>query len=104
MERDAQLIQMVHDYAAQRQQQVTHGRESPELAALLVQKYGYGVVDAVQVLGDAQTAARVLQAVDAVVTAIDPQWGAHAQQRWARLGVTLVGLPGEAERSAEETP
>jgi hypothetical protein len=103
MDGDA-LIRMVHDYAAQRQQQVTHGRESPVLAALLVQKYGYGVVDAVKVLGDDHTATRVLQTVDAMVTAIDPQWGAHAQQRWARSRVTLVGLPGEAELSAEEAP
>jgi hypothetical protein len=39
-----------------------------------------------------------------VVTAIDPQWRAHAQQRWAWSGVTLVELPGEEEPSAEETP
>ena len=41
------LIQQVKDYANGRAKDVARGAETPRLAALLVQKYGRGVVDAI---------------------------------------------------------
>ncbi|TXI07686.1 MAG: hypothetical protein E6Q76_08210 [Rhizobium sp.] len=41
------LIQQIKQYAAGRASDVARGAETPRLAALLVQKYGHGAVNAV---------------------------------------------------------
>ena len=84
------LQQRLWAYAQNRQKDVHQGRETAELAALLVQKYGYGMVDtARELLGD-EVATPLLATVNAAVAALDPAWQQHARLRWAarpaRLG------------------
>lgn len=97
------LLALIADYAAGRRQDVARGRETPELAALLVQKYGYGLCAAVKVLCDETpgVAQAILAAIDAAVAALDPAWAEHARQRWAArpAGLTLAAggaAPGGA--------
>ncbi len=44
------LIRQVEEYAAGKIGDVARGSETPRLAALLMQKYGRGIVDAVAVV------------------------------------------------------
>lgn len=51
------------------------GGERPRLAALLVQKYGRGIVDAVTLLYDSSRAADpISRVVDEETAIIDPDW------------------------------
>jgi hypothetical protein len=84
------LQQHLWAYAQNQQKDVHRGLETDALAVLLVQKYGYGMVDtARELLGD-EVATPLLATVDAAVAALDPAWPQHARQRWAarpaRLG------------------
>lgn len=77
------LVQKVKDYASGRAQNVARGAETPRLAALLLQKYGSGVVDAVSVIYDTPRAAdQIYQVLDEETAKIDPQWREHDQERW----------------------
>lgn len=71
----------IQDFADGQAREVERNSESPHLAALLVQSYGYGIVHAIQVIyGEA--AAQVVQSeVDHHVNNIDHQWLDHAHQR-----------------------
>lgn len=45
------FVKQVKDYAKGKKHDVARGAESPRLAALLLQKYGLGIVDAVSLRG-----------------------------------------------------
>lgn len=78
------LVQQVKDYAAGRIKDVARGAETPRLAALLVQKYGRGVVDAVATIFDTPRAADTIsKVVDEETAKIDPLWREHDWERWA---------------------
>lgn len=85
------LVGQVRDYAEGRAQDVARGAETPRLAALLVQKYGRGVVDAAVILFDNPRAAvPVSKAVDDETAKIDPLWREHDLERWAGRPADVV--------------
>ena len=66
-QRAIELLQaQVRDYARQRAKDVARGAETPRLAALLVQKYGKGVVDALAVVFDSARSADPVMAAGPV--------------------------------------
>lgn len=91
-QRAIELLQAhVRDYARQRAKDVARGAETPRLAALLVQKYGKGVVDALAVVFDsARSADPVMAVVDEEVSRIDPLWQEHNRERWAGRPADVV--------------
>ncbi|MDF0490380.1 hypothetical protein PX554_19820 [Sphingomonas sp. H39-1-10] len=77
-----QLAALVRDYASGRESDVAAGRETPRLAALLVQKYGWGVHDAAVALFGSERARPVIDAADQAMVSIDPDWRRHDRERW----------------------
>lgn len=87
------LVQQVKDYANGRAECVARGAETPRLAALLLQKYGLGVVDTVTVIYDTPRAADpIFQVLDEETTKIDPQWRTHELQRWKGRPADVSGM------------
>lgn len=81
------LIGEIRDYARKRKENVVLGLETPELAGLLTEKYGYGMVKAAHVL---QLNDRGLHAeVNRLVHEIDPNVLENRQRRW---GARPAGL------------
>jgi hypothetical protein len=81
------------DYALRRQQAVQAGHETADLAGVLVQQYGYGLVEAVRALFGSEgegVATPLLAAVEQAVAHLDPDWKDHATQRWAARPARLV--------------
>ena len=68
------LVQKVKEYADGRSESVTRGAETPRLAALLLQKYGLGIADAIATIYDTPR--------DEETMKIDPQWKEHNKIRW----------------------
>jgi len=97
----AAFEQMVRDYAKRRENDVRRGAESPHLAALLVQKYGLGILDTaflfLDTIGGLQNVGTILnelgKTVDDAVVKIDPLWREHAQERWAMRPADVVDRP-----------
>jgi hypothetical protein len=89
----AVLQHRLWDYALRRQQEVHSGHETADLAGLLTQTYGFGLVEAVRALlgsdGDL-VATPLLAAVDQAVAHLDPEWNQHATQRWAARPARLT--------------
>lgn len=85
------LVQQVRQYAAGRASDVARGAETPRLAALLLQKYGLGVVDAVAAIYDTPRAADpISKVVDEETAKIDPLWREHNRERWAARPADVV--------------
>lgn len=87
------LIRQVEEYAASKIGDVARGSETPRLAALLMQKYGRGIVDAVALVYDnPRIADPISKAVDEAISEIDPAWREHDRDRWAgfRSDVTCI--------------
>ncbi|MBW3512046.1 hypothetical protein [Janthinobacterium sp. NKUCC06_STL] len=63
-------------YAASRKRDVARGAETPELAALLVQKYGYGLAKAVRLAAELadHPLPDLIADVDRAVAEIDQDW------------------------------
>lgn len=71
------------EYAKSRKSDVARGAETPELAGVLVQKYGYGLVDAYHAIFDKKhDFAPTYADVDAAVASIDENWRATQAARW----------------------
>ena len=72
---------------------VTAGHETADLAGVLVQHFGSGMVEAVRALlgpdGEGVTTS-LLVAVEQAVAHLDPDWDHHATQRWAARPARLV--------------
>ena len=87
------LIDLVRDYAKSRGKDVARGAETSRLAALLVQKYGRGVVDAVATMFDNPSSTHsVLKIVDEETARLDPLWKEHDRERWAGRPSDVVAL------------
>lgn len=85
------LTQKIKDYARGRSQDVARGAETPRLAALLLQKYGLGLLDAAAVIYDNPRMADPISLVlDEETAKIDPQWREHNQERWAGRPADVV--------------
>ncbi|WP_433947018.1 hypothetical protein [Paenibacillus sp. SN-8-1] len=77
------LVLKVKEYADGRAKDVERGAETPRLAALLLQKYGLGVIEAVSMIYDTPRAADPISKVlDEETTKINPQWREHDRERW----------------------
>lgn len=75
------MIAAIREYAAGRKSDVSRGAETPALASLMVEKYGYGLMKAADVLE--LTDSNLLTAeVNRLVVEIDPQHRKHQQYRW----------------------
>ena len=86
-----QLVQQVNEYARGRESDVARGAETPRLAALLPQKYGRGVCDAIStIFGSPRAADPVSKAVDEATERIDPDWRQHDRERWAGRPADVV--------------
>lgn len=84
------------DYAANRKAEVDKGRETPELAGLLVQKYGYGMNQVLAHLAEVENTGRIGSVdVDAAAAIINPEWAEFDKKRWAakQVGISM----GKAE-------
>lgn len=80
-----ELIKNIQQYAKGRASDVKRGAETPRFAALLLQKYGYGILEAVRILDDENRTidtAKLWKVVDEEVEKIDPQWREHMHKRW----------------------
>lgn len=85
------LVGLVKDYANGRAKDVARGAETPRLAALLVQKYGRGIVDAVGIIFDSPRAVDpISKVVDDETAKIDPLWREHDRERWAGRPADVV--------------
>lgn len=80
------------EYAEGRQIAVNTGRETPELAALLVQKYGYGMLAVLNHLAEVEDGPRIGDDlnVDSAVASINPDWRDSDKRRWASKSVGLL--------------
>lgn len=85
------LLGEINEYAHGRKSDVARGAETPALASLMVEKYGYGLMKAAHLLGVADSELLTAE-VDRLVAEIDPEHRKHQQYRWesrpAGLSVT----------------
>lgn len=96
------VLEHVRDYGANRAEGVARGVETPRLAAVMVQKYGQGTVDAVRLIFGNRAAREVMLAVDRATDRIDPDWRAHERERWMARPADLVAhQPGTYFASPE---
>lgn len=89
----AVLTHRLWDYALRRQQEMHAGHETADLAGLLTQTYGFGLVEAARALlgpDGAGVATPLLAVVEQAVAHLDPDWQHHATQRWAARPARLV--------------
>jgi hypothetical protein len=89
------VLAELQDYTVARHRAVAAGRETPELAGLIVQHYGYGLVKATILAledeeGGMPATTGMLAAVDAAVASLDPHWRATQEQRWAARPARLA--------------
>jgi len=82
------LIEEFRGYAHSRKNDVARGAETPELAALLVEKYGHGMVKAAQLLDF--DPGSLMGEVDRLVAEIDPEVLANRKERWAARPAGLI--------------
>ncbi|MDN8102610.1 hypothetical protein [Burkholderia multivorans] len=94
------LIAEVRDYAQGRKSDIARGAESPALASLMVEKFGYGLMKAADVLALADSHLLTAE-VDRLVVEIDPQHRKHQQYRWDSrpAGLSITDANGANARS-----
>jgi hypothetical protein len=85
------VLKKLAEYAKGRASDVARGAETPELAALLLQKYGYGLCDAFALCFPESQDRPSYGDVDAAVAVIDPEWQTSAKRRWAARPAGLAG-------------
>lgn len=76
-------LEKLADYLQGRLANVKRGAETAGLAALMLQKYGYGLCDAFAVCYPEAGPCPTYQDVDRMVENIDPNWRESARTRWA---------------------
>jgi hypothetical protein len=95
------LLEKVREYAAGRQSDVRSGLETPYFAALLFQKFAYGVIEAAAILFDDRRATDSIAGfADEEVMRIDREWRKHEQYRHAARPADIL-LHREAAESLE---
>ena len=77
----------LRDYAKSRRNDVARGAETPELAALLVEKYASGLIKGAQLLDFPLEGFQ--KEIDSTVLAIDPNFFENQKLRWAARPATL---------------
>jgi hypothetical protein len=74
------LLDHFREYVKGREKDVARGAETPELSALLAEKYGLGMMTAAKLLEF--DSGPFMQEVDRLVLAIDPKFKENAKKRW----------------------
>jgi hypothetical protein len=75
------LINEIQRYAGNRQSDVARGAETAAFAALMVEKFGEGLVKAGYLLG-VEDSEELKQVINRLVREIDPQYPTHLQYRF----------------------
>jgi hypothetical protein len=75
------LLRELRSYAEGRKKDVDRGAETPALAALLVEKYAWGLATAVKLLEF--PAQNITAEADKLVAEIDPYFSENKRKRWA---------------------
>jgi hypothetical protein len=75
------LIEEIQRYARNRAQDVSRGAETPALAALMIEKFGEGLVKAGHLLGVERVDA-LKDEISRLVRVVDPQYPKHLQYRF----------------------
>ncbi|SRR6266700_259596 len=89
------LLAEFRDYVQSRRNDVARGAETPELAALIAEKYGYGLAKAAQLLDF--DSGSLMAEVDRLLAEIDPDIVANRKKRWAaRPAGLLLGVTAES--------
>jgi hypothetical protein len=78
-----QLTDQVRGYIDTRKKFVEAGRETPELAYLLCEKFCTGTMVAVRALAGPDASARLLKTIQLELAHIDPHWEANSSRRRA---------------------
>jgi hypothetical protein len=91
-----QLLAEVRAEAQSRRNSVARGAETPELAATLFDKFGWGMAKAAHIIGIVDLLQRE---VDHLVREIDPEFETHRTARWAARPASLH-LTDEVSSSA----
>lgn len=94
------LIAEARAYAQERKADIERGAETPALASLMVEKYGYGLMKAAEVLAMADSHLLTAE-VDRLVIEIDPQHRKHQQYRWESrpAGLSITDSSGTNART-----
>lgn len=94
------LIAEIREYAQGRKADVARGAETPALASLMVEKFGYGLMRAADVLALPDSLLLTAE-VDRLVVEIDPQYRKHQQFRWDSrpAGLSVTDADGANARS-----
>lgn len=84
----------IRQYADHRLNDVHRGAETPQLAALIVAKYGLGISRALRAIGENDASiwrqsSDFQSFVDQQVERIDPDWRETDRKRWASKPATL---------------
>lgn len=88
------ILGKLNGYAAARVKDVARGLEQPELAGLLVQKYGYGLVDAfAEAFPEYAGVLLTYRDVDRAVETVDPNWKATQSARWSACAGLDLSTP-----------
>ena len=82
----------LESYAKSRMNDVARGAETPELAGLLVQKYGYGLAKALQLACELADfpAPSLISEVDRYVANIDPLWRENQIRRFESRPASIL--------------
>ena len=91
------LLAEVRSEAESRRSSVARGAETPELAATLFDKFGWGMSRAAHIIGIANS---LQQEVVRLVREIDPGFESHRTARWAARPASLRLTDGEAPLSS----
>lgn len=85
------IREKLYSYAESRKNDVVRGAETAELAALLVQKYGYGLADSASLAANLLECPQpnLIRDVDQLVASIDPDWRANQQRRFSARPASL---------------
>jgi hypothetical protein len=85
IERD--VIAEIQSYAESRRNDVNRGAETPELAAVIIDKYAEGLSIALKIVG---VDSRIRAVADKLVREIDPEFDQHRQVRWLGRPTALI--------------
>ena len=77
----------IRNYIQGRKSDVQRGAETPELAAMLIEKYAAGFAAALRIAGIKNN---IIGIADQACQTIDPQFKEHRQARWAARPAALT--------------
>jgi hypothetical protein len=87
------LTEKIREFATLRARDVARNAETARLAALLLDKYGTGIAEAVSaIFGSPRAADPIIRILDQEKAKIDPSWRENAQARWAARPADVVDL------------